>query len=256
MIPILTLVRTSWNVKVAQVYYAPKPDLKEITSSIISYTNALQPIPELTEQETYQIDLTLSEEELFRNLKKSNRNQIKQAYTKSFEHIIETQPSNQDILHFQQFYNSFAKQKGTHLCNAFHFKTLQLLRDQNALIITRILGDQKELFCTRVYITDRHRTLTLYSASHYRSNASPETKRLYSLASRYLLWKNILWFKQSGHTVYDLGSLTTDENIRQFKMGFGGEIVKAYSGYVSTNRLGKFVLWVRRMKMNSHWKNK
>ena len=72
-----------------------------------------------------------------------------------------------------------------------------------------------------------------------------------SLASRYLLWNNILWFKQTGHITYDLGNLTVDENIRQFKMGFGGEIVKAYSGYVSTNLTGKFVMCFRKFKLFS-----
>jgi lipid II:glycine glycyltransferase (peptidoglycan interpeptide bridge formation enzyme) len=239
----------------AQIYYAEIG--KELpTSSIISYTNAHHPIPTLTEQETYQINLTLTKDELFRNLKKSNRSQIKQAAAKSFTHIIETQPTNQELRHFQQYYNDFARDKNTHQCNSFHFKTLQLLRDQNALIVTKILDNQNKLFCYRVYLTDQIRALTLYSASHFRKNDLPETKRLYSLASRYLLWENILWFKENGHTIYDLGSLTNDENIRQFKFGFGGEIVKAYSGYASKNRIGKLVLWVRNLKMHSPLKNR
>ena len=135
-------------------------------------------------------------------------------------------------------------------------KTLQLLRDQNALIVTKILDNQNEIFGYRIYLTDRIRSLNFYSVSHFRKNDVPEIKRLYSLASRYLLWKNILWFKQNGHAIYDLGSLTNDENIRQFKIGFGGEVVKAYSGYASNNRIGKFVLWIRKVKMNSPYKNR
>ncbi len=103
-------------------------------------------------------------------------------------------------------------------------------------------------------MTDHIHALTLYSASHFRINELPETKRLYSMASRYLLWKNILWFKESGHKIYDFGSLTTDKNIRQFKLGFGGEIVLVYSGYLSTNLKGSFILWARKMKMISRWK--
>ena len=253
---ILTLLRANWNVKVAQTYYATELDPNTVTSSIISYTNALIQIPALSEVETYQIDLTLSEDELFRNLKKSNRNQINQAASKTFTHIIDTQPSNTDLLLFQQFYNEFAKKKHTYKCKAYHLKTMKLLRDQHALVLTKILSNQGELYAYRIYLTDRIRAYTLYSASHFRRNVLPETKRLSSLASRYLMWKNILWFKQTGHGIYDLGNLTEDENIRQFKMGFGGKIVKAYSGYVSTNRTGKFVLWLRKLKMNSHKKNR
>lgn len=239
----------------AQIYYAENNGTDPV-SSIMMYTNSLWPVPTLTEQETYQIDLTLSEEALFRNLKKSNRSQIKQATTKSFTHIIETQPSNEELLHFKHYYNQFAKGKNTYQCNSFHLKTLQLLRDQNALIVTKILDNQSKIFGYRIYLTDGIRALTLYSASHFRVSDLPENKRLFSLASRYLLWRNILWFKQNGHVVYDLGSLTNDENIRQFKMGFGGEVVKVYSGYVPKNRMGKFVLCIRNLKMNSPYKNR
>lgn len=219
---IITLFRKSWNVKMEQIYYGENTESK-LESSIISYTNALRPLPTLQEQETCQIDLTLSEEILFQNLKKSNRSQIKQATNKSFTHCIEKNPSNGELLNFQQYYNHFAKDKHTHQCNSFHLKTLQLLRDKNALIVTKILDDQDDVFCYRLYLTDNIRALTLYSTSHFRKSDSPE---VYSLASRFLLWKNIIWFKQNGYAVYDLGSLTNDENIRQFKMGFGGEIVK------------------------------
>ncbi|MGE6488908.1 hypothetical protein ACQKE5_11480 [Paenisporosarcina sp. NPDC076898] len=252
---ILSLLRTSWYIKIAQIYYATQLHEENLSSSIVSYSNALIPIPNLSEQKTYQINLNLPEEILFGNLRKSNRSQIKQAAAKSFTHIIQTDPTNQDLLLFQKFYNHFAKNKHTHRCNAFHLKTLQLLRDQHALVLTKILGEKEETLCYRIYLTDRIRALTLYSASHYRRNNAPDIKRLYSLASRYLLWKNILWFKKNGHAIYDLGSLTTDENIRQFKMGFGGEIVKAYSGYVPKNRMGKFILWIRKVKMNSRWKH-
>lgn len=240
----------------AQIYYTTQLNEENLSATIVSYSNALIPIPNLLEHETYQIDLNLPEEVLFKNLKKSNRSQIKQAAAKSFTHIIQTNPTNQDLLLFQKFYNHFAKNKHTHRCNTFHLKTLQLLRDQNALVLTKILGEHEETLCYRIYLTDCIRALTLYSASHYRENNAQDIKRLYSLASRYLLWKNILWFKQNGHAVYDLGSLTTDENIRQFKMGFGGEIVKAYSGYVPKNRMGSFILWIRKVKMNSRWKNR
>ena len=255
MIFIITLLRKSWNVKMAQIYYAENTESKP-ESSIISYTNALSPLPTLLEQETYQIDLTLSEEELFRNLNKSSRTQIKQASTKSFTHCVEEHPSNEELLNFQRYYNHFAKDKNTSQCNSFHLKTLQLLRDQNALIVTKILNNQNEVFGYRVYVTDSIRSLNFYAVSHFRQNDLPEIKRLYSLASRYLIWENIMWFKQNGYATYDFGSLTNDENIRQFKRGFGGEVVKAYSGYASNNRVGKFVLWMRKIKMSSPYKNR
>ena len=43
--------------------------------------------------------------------------------------------------------------------------------------------------------------------------------------------------------------LADDENIRRFKLGFGGEIVSVYSGYEANSIIGALVLKIRNWKM-------
>lgn len=49
--------------------------------------------------------------------------------------------------------------------------------------------------------------------------------------------------------MYDMGGLTTNENISSFKIEFGGEITEVYSGYEATSILGKLVLFGRTIKL-------
>ena len=203
----------------------------------------------LARMETSCIDLSKDEDTLFLDLNPSNRKQIRRAVTRNF--IIEQLefPKISDIYEFQRFYNEFAKSKNTYSCNTFHINTMKKLREQNALVIMKILNNNRETLCYRVYITDGENVLSLYSASFYRKFKSATEKRMLSEASRYLLWNNILYFKRRNHKCFDMGGLTDNENIRNFKLEFGGKVVDVYSGYKAKSSVGKIVLWGRNLYM-------
>ncbi len=199
--------------------------------------------------ETLQINLNKEENELLMDLHKTTRRQIRRAENQKLKHIVLENPTNQDLLTFQKFYNRFAKNKKTHACNSFHMKSMKLLRDQNALMLTYMQNEKQETYCYRVYIVDGTFAMNLYSVSHFRMADHAEQKKILSQANRYLVWKCILWFKAKEYTLYDMGGLTDDENIRRFKLGFGGEIVSVYSGYETNSIIGALVLKLRNWKM-------
>jgi lipid II:glycine glycyltransferase (peptidoglycan interpeptide bridge formation enzyme) len=91
--------------------------------------------------------------------------------------------------------------------------------------------------------------MNLYSASHFRMADSPELKKMLSQANRYLVWKCILLFKEKGYKFYDMGGLSYDDNIRRFKLGFGGKVVPVYWGYEANSIMGSLVLRMRNWKM-------
>ena len=73
------------------------------------------------------------------------------------------------------FYNRFARNKKTHTCDSFHMKTMKLLREKNALLLTYITKIKRRMFsATRVYIVDGEFAMNLYSASQFRMVDSPE----------------------------------------------------------------------------------
>ncbi|WP_409253094.1 hypothetical protein V1502_03940 [Bacillus sp. SCS-153A] len=246
----IKILRSLAGLKLQQIFFptenAMAPSKGIALTGVIQSKHAfgiLSPI------ETLQVDLTKPEEKLFSDIKKSTRQQIRQAELKyRLVAKVNTTPDEETILNFRKFYNKFAAHKHTYKCNAFHLKTLKLLAEQNCLVITTVEDSVGETICYRVYATDGIRATSLYSAAHFRQAAEKERKRLISAGHRYLKWKDMLWFKHSGYNIYDSGGLTADPNIRNFKLEFGGEIVKEYSGYIPTSLLGKAIILIRKWK--------
>ena len=230
-------------------YFLKELNLNENISDIQGFSHSIIPKKPLKRIETVHINLTKSEEELHQQLHRSNKKQIKKASTKLLTIEVIDKPRYEDIRTFQKFYNQFAKNKNTYPCNYFHVHTMNMLIAKHALVITRILNEESEILCYRVYITDGETAFSLYSASFFNHKEKSEKKRLLSEANRYLLWQNILYFKKHNHKIYDMGGLTDNENIRKFKMEFGGEITDVYSGYEAKSKVGQFVLWLRSKKM-------
>ncbi|EDL65265.1 hypothetical protein BSG1_11826 [Bacillus sp. SG-1] len=214
--------------------------------AIIGIIQSKYPLGVLPPLETLQINLTKSEEKLYLDMNKSTRQQIRQAEQK-YDLVTKADPTpNENLLiAFRNFYNTFASNKHTYKCNAFHLKTLKLLAEQRSLLITSVEDSLGETLCYRVYVIDGKRATSLYSAAHFRQTADKSRKRLLSAAHRYLKWKDMLWLKHRGYIIYDSGGLTSDPAIRNFKLEFGGEIVKEYSGYIATNLFGRAVLSIR-----------
>lgn len=217
----------------------------ESTGNLNGYSHSFIPIGTLRRLETLQIDLTKDEKKLLMEVHKKTRREIINKGGEELEYVISETPTNQDLKKFQVFYNIFAKNKKTHICNSFHIKTMKLLRDKKALVFTYMQDKHQDILCYRIYITDGIVVMNMYSASHYRLMDSTVRKRMLSRANRLLIWKSIMWFKERGHKLYDMGGLTCDENIRKFKLGFGGEIVSVYSGYEAHSYAGKIILKIR-----------
>lgn len=235
--------------KIHHYYFCDRNSVYGSDAYVQAYSHCLVPRASLKTLETLQIDLTKDENSLLSDMNKTTRRQIRRAEDRCLEHVVIENPSDQDLMDFRVFYNQFAKNKKTYACNSFHFKTMQLLREKNAILLMYVKDGQKNIYCYRVYIKDSVFTMNLYSASHFRMADSPEMRKILGQANRYLIWKSVLWFKEKGYTLYDMGGLTTDENIRRFKFGFGGEIVPVYWGYEANSIIGSLVLQIRRWKI-------
>ncbi|QQZ07860.1 hypothetical protein [Heyndrickxia vini] len=247
----LSVSRKIWGITITQIYFPEESFPFDPSIDVVGITHSTIPMNGLIPIETLQKDLTKDVEELFMDISKSTRKQIKQAQKDpNLKKFILVNPSNEEILQFRDFYNQFAKLKNTYCCTPFHVETLKLLRDQNALIITKIENIDQQPLCYRVYVVNGKRSMPFYSASHYRLTNDSNFKRLTSKAHRMLQWEDMLYFKSKGYQIYDSGGLTNDINIRNFKLEFGGKIITEYSGYLSYTFLGNLVLHVRQWNMS------
>lgn len=229
-------------------YFLKTGDIPLPTAHLIGFSHAYRPVNQLQKQSTLLIDLTKSKDQLFSNLHRTNRKQIRQAAKYDFQIEVLDRPTLADIREFQKFYNEFAKDTKTYKCGAFHVKTMEILLESDNLIITKIVN-RDEILGYQIYIADEETAFSLYSATQFRLKDNAGDKRKLSIASRYLLWQNILYFKDRKNLVYDMGGLTTNENISSFKKEFGGELTEVYSGYEANSILGKLILFGRTIKL-------
>ena len=244
----ITIERKILNVKIQNIYFATGEFEYDSSAQVKAFSHSFVPKNNLKTLETLQFDLTKDDNDLLMEMQKTTRRQIRRAEDQGLDLIVFENPTDHDLLEFQKFYNQFAKNKKTHACNSFHMKTMKLLREKNALLLTYIKSEDQVL-CYRVYILDGAFAMNLYSASHFRMAESPELKRLLGQANRYLVWKCILFLKEKGYKLYDMGGLSYDDNIRRFKLGFGGKIVPVYWGYEANSVIGTLVLQMRSWKM-------
>lgn len=247
---IILIKRKLVNLTLVNCYFLKTGEVSIPPSDLIGFSHAYRPVNQLIKQTTLVIDLSKSEEQLFQDLHRTNRKQIRQAAKYDFQVEVLDCPTLANIREFKDFYNDFAKYTNTYKCGAFHVKTMELLMESSNLIITRIVSkSSSEILAYKVYISDEETAFSLYSASHFRLKDNAIDKRMLSVASRYLFWSNILYFKNRKNLVYDMGGLTSNDNISNFKREFGGEMTEVYSGYETSSLLGKLVLLGRTIKL-------
>lgn len=202
---------------------------------------------------TLVIDLSREENDIFDDFHKNTRYKVNRAIREGLTYSELSNPTDQDIKEFAQFFNEFAKAKKIPPCLP---NKIQALRDKNAFVIAMVKHKNKPL-CYHGYIFDGQRAIMLYSAS-LRADKDSSERNLIGRANRLLHWKAILSFKEKGGRWYDFCGLSLDPNdkegqgINRFKKGFGGFEADEFKSYEGKSLLGKLIILYSHFK----WKNK
>jgi len=99
------------------------------------------------------------------------------------------------------------------------------------------------LYAAHVLLKDGiDRVRLLWSAT--RDRVSTEIKKIIGAVNRYMHWREILYYKNIGVKIYDFGGVNLDKNsptytITQFKLSFGGDIIKEYDILLTSNTILK-----------------
>jgi len=198
---------------------------------------------------TLQLDLTKSCDELFAGFDRNTRAQIKKSTSlddlriEFFDH-----PSMIELDEFMDFYDQFAESKQLPL---LHRARIHGHRDSGCLSLTRVMHEGKPL-TWHANVRYMVHVGMMFSASHFRSEDSPEMRKMIGRANRRLHWEELQHYKNQGCKIYDFGGWyegTTDKQrllINQFKEGFGGTQVLAYTSEEQRTPLAKLIsLWNR-----------
>lgn len=147
---------------------------------------------------------------------------------------------------FSEFFDAFAKQKSQECCDQ---QWLQAACQAGQLVLTAASRGGEALVWHAYLVSGRSAWLQ-YSASCFRDKDN-DYRALVGRANRWLHWRDMLDFKESGMTRYDWGGLFEDESIPEragintFKKSFGGRIERTYKSIVPITIRGRLYLPLR-----------
>jgi hypothetical protein len=248
--------RTKLGVRIAEIYFSERPQLKNVRTDIVMYVGCGSPGADLSELRTLLVDLTSDEESLMRECAKNSRYEINRAAKSDnldVDFLISPSPVN--MHDFGRFYDVFARSKGRPKLNT---SRLDELRKGGALALS-VARDQEGLeLCYHIYVADREarRARLLYSASHFRNFSDRSYRNMIGRANRYLHWKDFAHLRNHGFSTYDFGGLPPQgasrdlQNIGDFKRSFGGREVIEYMGFEPLTQVGKVVILLSRLIQN------
>ncbi|PLS01097.1 peptidoglycan bridge formation glycyltransferase FemA/FemB family protein [Neobacillus cucumis] len=171
------------------------------------------------------LDLSKEEQDIYNNFNKSIKYEIRKASEK--DGLIYSEYENatdEQLLNFSRFFNSFAKEKNIDKCV---LEKLFTLRNNDSLLMTVISDEQNNILVAHCMLLDRDNSQSygLYSVSARFSKSNSSEKRLVGRANKYLHWKEIQTVKQRGFKWYNMGGVVAGkegEGINEFKMKLGG----------------------------------
>jgi hypothetical protein len=169
---------------------------------------------------TIHIDLARDPEAIQADMQKTVRYKIRRAEGEGL-----TWSDRIDAGSFAAFYSAFARGKGIEGVDISRIDSFGA-----ALVLTSVAqGDQ--ILTQHAHLVDEaeRRARLVYSSSARFDGIDPA---LVGRANRWCHWKDMLSFKERGITVYDFGGYAPEtkdptlEGINDFKMGFGGKVIR------------------------------
>jgi lipid II:glycine glycyltransferase (peptidoglycan interpeptide bridge formation enzyme) len=197
---------------------------------------------------TLLLDLEKNENELFNAIKKNTRYEIKRAKDKDnieCKTFLDTNEKDMNKLHqYIDFFNDFADSKGrSHIT----FSELSQFYNEGTLCI-RYAFINNDILTMHAYIVSDNTARLYQSSSLFRKSDDINYRNLIARANRLLHWEDILYFKNKGILIYDLGgwyggnTLTEQLSINIFKESFGGQKKEEYSFILPVTLKGRIAV--------------
>lgn len=184
---------------------------------------------------TLEINLSLSEDKIFSEMKSRLRSYINQAEKLEFQCGFSDVYSDQLFNEF--FKNQLAHAKEKKLLPPNRERFLSYMSSNNFLLSSIKYKNQSLVQHFYIHDSERIRMVT----SHHCTGLNKESEEQVALANKFLHWQDILEAKKRSLKIYDFGGISTDPDngIARFKKSYGGE-VKNYFNYVVTKGLFAF----------------
>ncbi|WP_144462023.1 aminoacyltransferase [Siminovitchia fortis] len=193
----------------------------------------------------YIIDLRQTEEQIFKNISRSTRRNIRKAMNQDHFNFIELEnPTNEQIIKFSELYDEFAREINIKKCNV---RKLKAIRDKGALVISYITNQNNQVLCAHAYLMNTRQAYGIYSVLSHKKG-DPIDGQTIGRANKYLDWRNIQSAKSKGCSWYNFGGKIFEEvdekgkNVNQYKKSFGSISGYDLRVYKANGTVGKLFL--------------
>jgi len=251
---LVTISRSWWLLKDKLSFFASENEIKQLVSELswnevvrirhtsvdISRHNKMVHKGVLR---TWCIDLSKDIEQIFREMKKITRREIRRAedMLSDIEVRMNDETAQKD---FFMVYNQFAKQKGhTHQLSQNRYRDYLKIGD---VFVLYFKGQPYAASLDMIDYASK-RVYGVFLGSNRLNNQ--EDDKFSSYLNRYLYWYEIQTYKNKGFKIYDFGGGGWQTGSRSwFKQSFGGSALEEYyyvfAGSRITNLLSKVVIQV------------
>jgi hypothetical protein len=224
---------TRTGVSIAELWY--RADAADIHQDLVRYVGLEQPIDGAWRTEefwTIWIDLRTAHDDLFANMHRTTRLEIRRAADYRFDYNHWYRDAGAHVEEFADFYDRFAEAKQLRPVDRIWLRSHVAAGTLDLSCVTN--SDGRSL-AWHAHYRDLAHAQVVMSASCFRDSHRSAFRRMVSRAHRYLHWQDIQRFQRSGLSVYDLGgwySGRTNQDllrVNEFKEGFGGALVKTFN---------------------------
>jgi hypothetical protein len=237
-------------VRIAEGWFGEEPDAAGADIIRCFQRDAMQAGALCREFYTILIDLTRDTDALLASMKQGCQYKIRRAEARDDLVYECANAARADLLaRFCDLYDEFTPRKSLPpLDRAW----LALMAETGCLYVSRVSdGASNNELTWHTYYLSHGRATLLHSASATPPDADASARNRIGRANRFHHWQDMLWFKEGGARLYDLGgwySGDTDARrlgINRFKEDFGGGIVKNYINERALTFKGKLFLRAR-----------
>jgi hypothetical protein len=238
---------------IAEIWYNEKEEYNH-KIDLIKYNYIKNPHPNAIQKKTAAtplIDLTMDEDEIFNRIRKSAKYHIKRASDRD-EIVTETffsigECNNNKISQYIEYFNQYARTKNKKLLDKREFYPYLQYK---TFCIRWAKDNENKILAMHSYVVSDNRARLYQSCSHFRESNDTAITNKIARANRLLHWDDILFFKEIGLSLYDLGGwhLGSDKErlaINYFKEAFGGFINTEYSYIVPLTLRGRTATFLR-----------
>ncbi|SMP54858.1 hypothetical protein [Anoxynatronum buryatiense] len=238
-------------VRIKDVYYAPEIKRRDPGYDVVYYFFCRQSYPGAREYATAVIDLNRDEEALLHSFRDSTRKAIRRMLRdESLVIEIEESPTKMQVDSFLEKYDDFTRMKGFEPSE--RRRVYQLLAHHRIGMVTAWYEDR--LLLQRILIEDTEKVLPYFGFTERLNETEAHRIQLISAVSKTVDYRCMLYWKEKGKHLYDLGGLLPADGdlswqqVNHYKEGFHGEILKEYEFYYPLTWQGRlfciFKMWL------------